>query len=400
MKRLNTVKFAYRNLKEHKLRSALTLLSIAVSIAAIVSLIIIGQSMEQAVSKRLQGTVDVVRVFPGHVIPGRDFVPYGSFTEEDGLAVKEIPGVEAASSWMIEIAEAGYQGKLAPIELMGGDPADIRGFLGGVVELEEGRLIDEGADREVILSTSTLEHINRWLDADMKINDILTINGVDFTIVGIMAYDIAGIEVSHRVMMSKAAVEEITQSEDVMLMLVRIEDLRRVDEIKEVIEETLDERNGVSGLTTAIAAESVLDQVGMVFLIVQGVVVSIALIALVVGGIGIINIMLMSVAERTREIGIMKAIGATSKNVLSMFLMEAAAISLIGGLLGVFAGVAISAIASTFISGFIIADMPLVIGPAVLAGALIMALLTGIISGIYPARRAAAMRPIEALRYE
>lgn len=400
MRRLNKIKFAYRNLKEHKLRSALTLLSIAVSIAAIVSLVIIGQSMEQAVGERLQGTVDVVRVFPGHVIPGRDFVPYGSFTEEDGMAVKEILGVEAASSWMIEVAEAEYQGRLAPIELMGGDPADIRGFLGGVVELEEGRLIGEGADREVILSTSTLEHVNRWLEADMKINDILTINGVDFTIVGIMAYDIAGIEVSHRVMMSKSAVREITQSDDVMLMLVRVDDLRRVDEIKEQIELTLDERNGVSGLTTAIAAESVLDQIGMVFLIIQGVVVSIAFIALIVGGIGIINIMLMSVAERTREIGIMKAIGATSKDVLSMFLMEAAAISLTGGMLGVLAGVGISVIASSFISGFIIADMPLVIGPAVLVGALIMALLTGITSGIYPARRAAAMKPIEALRYE
>jgi len=400
MRRLNKIKFAYRNLKEHKLRSALTLLSIAVSIAAIVSLVIIGQSMEQAVGERLQGTVDVVRVFPGHVIPGRDFVPYGSFTEEDGMAVKEILGVEAASSWMIEVAEAEYQGRLAPIELMGGDPADIRGFLGGVVELEEGRLIGQGADREVILSTSTLEHVNRWLEADMKINDILTINGVDFTIVGIMAYDIAGIEVSHRVMMSKSAVREITQSDDVMLMLVRVDDLRRVDEIKEQIELTLDERNGVSGLTTAIAAESVLDQIGMVFLIIQGVVVSIAFIALIVGGIGIINIMLMSVAERTREIGIMKAIGATSKDVLSMFLMEAAAISLTGGMLGVLAGVGISVIASSFISGFIIADMPLVIGPAVLVGALIMALLTGITSGIYPARRAAAMKPIEALRYE
>jgi len=374
MRRLNKIKFAYRNLKEHKLRSALTLLSIAVSIAAIVSLVIIGQSMEQAVGERLQGTVDVVRVFPGHVIPGRDFVPYGSFTEEDGMAVKEILGVEAASSWMIEVAEAEYQGRLAPIELMGGDPADIRGFLGGVVELEEGRLIGQGADREVILSTSTLEHVNRWLEADMKINDILTINGVDFTIVGIMAYDIAGIEVSHRVMMSKSAVREITQSDDVMLMLVRVDDLRRVDEIKEQIELTLDERNGVSGLTTAIAAESVLDQIGMVFLIIQGVVVSIAFIALIVGGIGIINIMLMSVAERTREIGIMKAIGATSKDVLSMFLMEAAAISLTGGMLGVLAGVGISVIASSFISGFIIADMPLVIGPAVLVGALIMAL--------------------------
>ncbi|MCL0037287.1 hypothetical protein M1N15_01525 [Dehalococcoidia bacterium] len=75
--------------------------------------------MEQAVGERLHGTVDVIRVFPGHVIPGRDFVPYGSFTEEDVKAVKEIDGVADVSSWMIEIAEAGYEGQVAPIELMG-----------------------------------------------------------------------------------------------------------------------------------------------------------------------------------------------------------------------------------------------------------------------------------------
>jgi len=400
MKRLNNIIFAYRNLREHKMRSLLTILSIAVSIATIVSLIIIGQSMEQAAGERLHGTVDVIRVFPGHVIPGRDFVAYGSFTEADINVVKGIDGVTDVSSWMIEIAEAGYERQLAPVELMGGDPADIRGFLGGVVELEEGRLIREGANREVMLSTSTLEHINSWFDAEMKVGDILMINGVDFTIVGIMAYDFAGIEVSHRVLLSKEAVKEITQSDDVMLMLVRIDDLGRADEIKEQIEETLDERHGVSGLTTAITAEAVLEQVGMVFLIIQAVVVSIAFIALIVGGIGIVNIMLMSVIERTRDIGIMKAIGATSKDVLSLFLVEAATISLIGGILGVSAGVAVSVAVGTFISRFIIADMPLIIAPEVLIGGLIIALMTGVISGLYPARRAAKMRPIEALRHE
>ena len=400
MTRLNRIKFALKNLKEYKLRSFLTLMSIAVGIATIVSLIIISQSMEQAVGDRLGGTVDVIRVLPGHVVPGRDFVPYGSFTEESARQVEKIDGVAATSTWMIEIAEAGYKGTLAPVELMGGDPADIRGFLGGTVELAEGRLIKEGAHREAILSTSTLEHINRWLNADLKVNDVLTLNGIEFTIVGVMAYDLAGVEVSHRLLISKEAVKEITGSDDVMLMLVRVDDLGRVEEIEEQIEEKLDQIHGVSGLTTAITAKRVLGQVGMVSLIIQAVVVGIAFIALIVGCLGIINIMLMSVMERTREIGIMKAIGATNKDILALFLVEASTISLMGGILGVLAGVAISFIVNTFISRFIITDMSLIIAPEVLLGGLIIAVATGILGGLYPARRAAKMRPIEALRHE
>ena len=396
----NRFKIALKNLKEYKLRSLLTLMSIAVGVSTLISLIIISQSMERAVGERLGGTVDVIRALPGHVVPGRDFVPYGSFTEESAEEVEKIKGVEATSTWMVEIAIAEYGGMSAPVEVMGGNPSDIRDFLGGSVELKEGRLIQEGIHREAILSTSTLEHINRWLDADLKINDVIKINGVEIAIVGIMAYDLAGIEVSHRLLISKEVVKEITNSENVMLMLVKVNDLNRVNEIKEEIEDTLDRVHGVSGLTTAVAAQSVIDQVGMVTLMIQAVVVSIALIALFVGCLGIINVMLMSVMERTRQIGIMKAIGAKNKDILALFLVEASAISLIGGILGVIGGVAISMIANTVISRFIIVNMALIIAPEVLFGGIVVAVVTGIIGGLYPARRAARMKPVEALRHE
>jgi len=297
----NKIKFAQKNLKEYKIRSLLTIVSIAIGIAAIVSLITVSQSMVHAVDERFYGTVDIIRVLPGHVIPGRDFVPYGSFTEQDGNAVMEISGVADTSSWIIEIAEAEYKGRAAPVELMGGDPADIGRFLGGTVQLEQGRLIQEGATNEMILSVSTLKHINRWLEADLGVGDILTINGVDLTIVGIMAYDLAALDVSHRVLLPKETAKEITNSDDVMLMLVRVDDIGRIEYIEDEIEALLDERHGVLGLTAATSVEGLLDQVEAVVLIIQAVVISIAFIALVVGGIGIINTMLMSVIERTRE---------------------------------------------------------------------------------------------------
>jgi len=105
-----------------------------------------------------------------------------------------------------------------------------------------------------------------------------------------VAYDLAGIEESYRLIMNKEAVQEITGKDDVMLMLVRIEDLQRSYEIKEVIENALDTIHGVSGLTTAVAAEGVLKKVSTVSLMVQAVVVDIAFIVLVVGCIGIVNI--------------------------------------------------------------------------------------------------------------
>lgn len=405
MKWTKKIKLAKTSLKEYKTRTLLTIVSIAIGIATIVSLIIISHSMEMAVGARLGGTVDIIRALPGHVVPGRDFVPYGSFTEESAAEIEKIAGVVATSNWMVEIAEVEYKGTSAPVELMGGNPKDFKDFMGGVIEIKEGRLLKEGENREIILSVSTLDHINRWLNADLKVGEELNIKNKDgekigFTIVGIMAYDLAGVEVSHRLLLSKEAIKEITGTEDVMLMLVRIEDLGQARELAEKIENRLDEIHGVSGLTTAVVPGKVLDQIRLVSLLIQAVVIGIAFIALIVGCVGIVNTMLMSVMERTREIGIMKAIGATKKDILSLFLIEATIVSLIGGVLGVLMGVLISLFIKIGTSRFIITDMELIISPLVLVAGVAVAVATGILGGLYPARRAANMKPMEALRYE
>jgi len=396
----NIILIAIKNLRQYKLRSMLTLISIAIGITTLTSLIIISTNMERAVSERLGGTVDVIRVLPGHLVPGRDFVPYGSFTEESVAVVEAIPGVVAVSNWLVEIAIVEYRGQSAPVEIMGGDPADKQVFLGESIVLTEGRMIDENARYEAILSTSTLEHINRWLSADLQINDTLTISGSEITIVGIMAYDLAGVEVSHRVIMSKELAADLTGSNDIMLMLVRIDDINRAIEMTDLIEDALDEFHGVSGLTSAIAAETVVGAVSMATFIVQAVVISIALISLIVGCLGIINVMLMSVLERTKDIGIMKAIGARNRDILCLFVTESGFISLIGGIFGVIGGIAISLLANTIISGFVLINMEMFISPAVVLLGLVVAVVTGIIGGLYPAVRAAKMKPVEALRHD
>ena len=128
--------------------------------------------------------------------------------------------------------------------------------------------------------------------------------------------------------------------------------------------------------------------------ILTGLLAAIAAVSLLVGGIGIMNIMLVSVTERTREIGIRLAIGARARDVLVQFLVESMVLSGLGGVLGIGLGVALSVLASRLL------EIPLVVNPAVVGGAVGFSGLLGVVFGYFPARRAAKMRPIEALRAE
>nr|QNO53116.1 hypothetical protein GJIJNDME_00001 [Methanosarcinales archaeon ANME-1 ERB6] len=149
----------------------------------------------------------------------------------------------------------------------------------------------------------------------------------------------------------------------------------------------------------AMTMSSMIEMMGDIFKIIRGVLVVIAAIALVVASIGIMNTMLMSVMERTHEIGVMKAIGAKSSDVLSLFLLESSMVSLVGGVAGCGLGWGGAVFLSFLASAASGLEIAAIVKPEVILGGIAVALIVGVLSGFYPARKASKMSPVEAVRY-
>ncbi|MCD5409357.1 MAG: ABC transporter permease [Methanocellales archaeon] len=394
---LDSITLAYRNITARKARSLLTLVGIAVGIAAIVSLISIGQSMEYAIVGELTPMVDIISVMPGAIIPGRGYVPLGAFTEEDIEDVRRIDGVDEAVGWMMGIVEVEHGREVVPIELIGGDSHDIEEMYGPFIEMEDGRWLHERDRRGVMIGHSVATD---YFEEEIRVGDRIEIGGERIVVVGIVRGGTFAADADHQIIAITETARDFLGVDDIMYMVVRVDDINRVEEIADEIEETINENHRLEEFATAMTVGAAIDALGTVFGIISAVLVGIGSIALVVGCIGIINSMLMSVMERTHEIGIMKAIGATNSDILFLFLMEAGMISLVGGILGIILGIAVAKIVGIGIATFLMIDMPLIISPEIIIGGMALAVLVGVIAGLYPARKAAKMSPVEAVRYE
>ncbi|MDI6903833.1 MAG: ABC transporter permease, partial [Methanocellales archaeon] len=298
---------AYRDIREHKARSFLTLLGIAVGVAAIISLIAVGYGMQYAITEELVSFADTIAVMPGQIIPGRGYVELGAFTERDVEDVRRISGVEDIATLTMKIVEVEYRGERMPVEIMGGDPRDMEEWWGEYVEFQEGRWIRERDYKGCTIGYSVA---HEYFKNDININNRITINESEFVVVGIFkkAGMVASADLDPHIFLTMKSAQDVLGTEDLSYMMVKIRDIGRAEEIAEEIEERIDENHNLEGFTQAMTMTSMIEQIGTVFLIIQAVLVGIASIALIVGCIGIMNSMLMSVMERTHEIGIMKAI--------------------------------------------------------------------------------------------
>lgn len=390
---------AFRNLKMHKLRSSLTLLGIIIGIAAIVALVSIGEGLNQAVTQEFEKMgLDTLAVEPGSGA-GMSTMVSRALKEEDIGLIEGIPGVEHVMGFYETAAIAEFRDKQSSVFIIGLTPAD-RPFLekAGYLDLMKGRNLESNDKYAVIISESfASEGFN---EETLRVKDQLEINGQKFKIVGItkdMSGIIGGFSPANMIWLPKETVQDFFGEKDPMEIMVQVTDREIADEVADKITERLKRAHGEEDFYV-MTTENIMESAGVVLGLIQAVLVALAGISLIVGGIGIMNTMLMSVLERTKEIGVMKAVGATNSRVLSIFLVESAMIGAFGGVAGAMLGILLASLVSVVatLSGF---GLPVGINIVAIIGAIAFAMLVGMASGYLPARRAALLEPVQALRY-
>ena len=393
----DTFLLVYRNIRERKTRSALTMLGIVVGIAAVIAIMSISYGMQESITEQLSEMADIIMVTPGSVELG-SFGEFGSFNERDLRDVERISGVKEAAAMMGEMQEVEYRGEKVMVEIVGIEPRDMDAIFGETVELEEGRELRENDHKTCTIGYSIA---NDYFDDEIGVNDRITINGSKFRVVGALEKQ-GGFRsgVDSQIYVTKRDAVNIFDTDDISTIFVRVRNIGEAEEIADEIEERIDENHKLDDFTSAMAMGGAIERLESIFGILQVFLLAIASISLIVAAMGIMNTILMSVMERTHEIGVMKAIGAKNRNILSLFLLEAGVVSTIGGVFGCIAGVVAAKAICFFLYTAYEVEIAAIFKPEVLLGGVAIAMLVGILSGLYPARKASKMSPVEAVRYE
>ncbi|NOR78634.1 MAG: FtsX-like permease family protein [Methanophagales archaeon] len=388
---------AFRSIRERKARSILTVLGIAVGIAAIVSLMSVGYGMEEAITGELTGMADMISVMPGE-IRAHSYVEKGSFTDRDVSDLQRIGGIKDISTMTYDAAEVEYRNKRAPIFVIGRDTKELESFYVVPVGLKEGRWLRENDYKACVIGDRVA---NDFFDEVIHVNDKLVINGDKFIVVGVFEKGdmLYSNDVDPHIFLTLRAAKEVLQTDEIKYIIVRVYEIDEAEGIAEEIEEVINDNHGLDDFAMAMTMGSMIEMMGDIFNIIRGVLVGIAAIALIVASIGIMNTMLMSVMERTHEIGVMKAIGAKSSDVLSLFLLESSMVSLVGGVAGCVVGVIVAKVLSFLGSTASGLEIAAIVKPEVLLAGIAVAVIVGVLSGFYPARKASKMSPVEAVRY-
>ena len=405
MKIMNVLLSAFRALQRNKMRSFLTMLGIIIGVGAVIAMLAIGQGAEFSVEQQINALgTNVLIILPGTQQTGGIRVGAGSvttLTEDDALAIsKECPAVSLVSPGTRSGGQiiAGNMNWATSIEGTGADYLDIRKWSIAYGDFYTDQDI-KSASKVCVLGKTVVD--NLFPDGS-AVGQNIRIRNVPFKVIGALQkkgqnamgqdqddiilapYTTVARRLSWYPYLRQILVSATSQSSIPVAQNQISELLRMRHKIAPYDQDDFTIRNQADLATAATATSDILTIL----------LASIASVSLLVGGIGIMNIMLVSVTERTREIGIRMSVGARSRDILTQFLIEALVLSLLGGMVGILIGV----VGSRVISG--IAKWPTIITAFSIFLSFGFSIAIGIFFGFYPARKAALLNPIDALRYE
>jgi putative ABC transport system permease protein len=398
------VKLAVKNLRHRLSRSLLTLLGIAIGIMAIISLMGLGEGMQQAVAGELSSLSDIIIVSAGgdmfSMFSGGSSGEY--FTERDISDIERVQGIRDVTTQLTGTALAEYNGKTTIVSLTGMEVLVMQ-LQYADTSLEAGSFLHEGDQNKIMIGYG-LAHDT--FDADISVGSRIKINGQKFFVSGIFSKQggMGTVSSDTLLLMDIRDFKSLTGQSNISLIYLRVNDVNDAESIASTVEDVINENHGRKDFATATTMTSVLETVQSIMGLLQLVLVAIASIALVVASIGIMNTMLTSVMERTREIGIMKAIGATNKDIMSIFIFEGILVSSIGGICGIILGVFGSQGLTLILNNYFMTMSGSGLTPVITIMSVVLAvavsIIVGVLSSLYPAWKAARMSPIEAVRYE
>lgn len=386
LKILNIIKMAFKNIKSNKLRSALTMLGLIIGIGSVIVLVGIGSGATSDVQTSVQGLgTDVLTV---NINSSDTSLEYNQMDEV--LELYNVSQVAPYKSISATASRGTTTSSRASIIATNNNYLEVTN-----VDLAKGRrisLIDiENSSKVCILGSSIAETLFNLVN---PIGQKIKLDGDNYTVIGVLTEQgtSMGTNIDSIILIPLTTASYFGEDTKITNMYVKVESEENVDATISLIGNYIENKLGITSDYYSVSSQSsMLDAMESISSTLSLLLGGIASISLIVGGIGVMNVMLVSVTERTKEIGIRKSLGARRRDILIQFLVEALVLSLLGGVLGVALGIMIGMAAGKF--GYTFTASTSIIIIAFSSSAAI-----GLIFGIFPAYRAACLRPIDALR--
>lgn len=397
--------FAISSFRARKLRTLLTILGIIIGIAAVVSLVSLGQGLEETINEQFRalGGDKIIVTGSGGLLGFTGGAATNPITEDDLDVVLKTKGVKNAAPMLMKLGQVKF-GDETKTTFVSGIPTDseqskilneIQTFT-----IEEGRNLKEGDGNVAIVGILLWE--GNFYDKKVNVRNKLYINGHELKVVGILGR-IGNPSDDSQILIPLDTAREIFDEPNKVdtIMLQARPGLSPSDVAKNVEKDLRKHRNVDEGEEDFNVAtfEQILETFGDILIVVQAILIGIAAISLLVGGIGIMNTMFTAVLQRTQEIGVLKAIGARNSDIVFIFLIESGFLGFVGGLIGIAIGWGMGQIVEIAAVQYGLPFEPF-FSTFLIVGSLSFSFGVGAIAGIAPAISASRLKPVEALRYE